>query len=283
MADTPSRRRRRRRRRRGGQRTDAAAAGAAGEAAGEAASAAADTPSTESPYTEDEAENASGARRSKRGERGKRGGRAQPDTVFGIPRMLFVIGLGVMVATLAMFVLPKVLGTSSGGGDDLDLSSVETFPDQGRRHLKPGESFVYKSIADGVPPTSGPQDAAGVAPGIYDGPQPFASLLPVLEQGGIVIYYRPDLVDSAGVTGLKQIAQGFLDQNDPIVLTADDRIDDPIVATAWRHALRLDAFDRERLRDFILGFGGLFNAEPEPPIAQDETGGERGGDDADTG
>ena len=281
MADTPSRRRRRRRR--GGQRTAAAAAGAAAEAASPAASAAADTPSTESPYTEDEAENASGSRRSKRGERGKRGdrgGRAQPDTVFGIPRMLFVIGLGILVATLGIFVLDQV-GGSSSDGEDLDLSSVETFPDQGRRHLEPDESFVYNSN----PPTSGPHAAVGVAPGIYDSPQPFASLLPVLEQGGIVIYYRPDLVGSAGEENLRTLVQDGLDQEFTIVLTADDRIDDPIVATAWRHALRLDAFDRERLRDFILGFGGLFVLElkPEPPIAQGATSGEMGGDDADTG
>ena len=269
MADTP-RRRRRRRRRRGGQRTDAAAAGAAGEAA------AADSPSTESLYAEAEAENAGGERRSKRGERGDRGGRAQPDTVFGIPRMLFVIGLGILVATLGIFVLQQV-GGSSSDGDDLDLSSVETFPDQGRRHLEPDESFVYNSN----PPTSGPHAAVGVAPGIYDSPQPFASLLPVLEQGGIVIYYRPDLVDSAGEENLRTFVQAVLDEDFTIVLTADDRIGDPIVATAWRHALPLDAFDEVRLTDFILGFEGLFN--PEPAIAQGETGGEMGGDDADTG
>ena len=276
MADTP-RRRRRRRRRRGGQRADTAAAGASGEAT------TAETPSTESVYAAAEAEHSGGARRSKhdeRGKRGDRGGRAQPDTVFGIPRMLFVIGLGILVATLGIFVLDQV-GGSSSDGEDLDLSSVETFPDQGRRHLEPDESFVYNSN----PPTSGPHAAVGVAPGIYDSPQPFASLLPVLEQGGIVIYYRPDLVGSAGEENLRTLVQDGLDQEFTIVLTADDRIDDPIVATAWRHALRLDAFDRERLRDFILGFGGLFVLElkPEPPIAQGATSGEMGGDDADTG
>ncbi len=277
MADTPRRRRRRRRRRRGGQRADTAAAGASGEAT------TAETPSTESVYAAAEAEHSGGARRSKhdeRGKRGDRGGRAQPDTVFGIPRMLFVIGLGILVATLGIFVLDQV-GGSSSDGEDLDLSSVETFPDQGRRHLEPDESFVYNSN----PPTSGPHAAVGVAPGIYDSPQPFASLLPVLEQGGIVIYYRPDLVGSAGEENLRTLVQDGLDQEFTIVLTADDRIDDPIVATAWRHALRLDAFDRERLRDFILGFGGLFVLElkPEPPIAQGATSGEMGGDDADTG
>ena len=242
MADE---KRRRRRRRRGGRRNKR------GGAAPDAGASSEDSSQQQS------------ERRDKSGERvsgGKGNKKPPPTTVFGLPRFLFVLSVSVFVALLLVTILNIVTG--SNDEDSLDIDAVQTLPDQGRRHLNPGETFAdYNS----TPPTSGPQAAVGVGPGIYDEPQSFESLLPLLERGGVVVYYQPDRLEVLDQEDLLGFATIAIDVGCQLAVTPHNEIgDSAIVATAWRHVLRIDALTDEaavQISDFVRTFNGLFPLE----------------------
>jgi hypothetical protein len=187
---------------------------------------------------------------------GDDGGGSAPrrNTIFGMPRFMFTMTVGIFAALLFVIILQQVLGPAT---DDID--GVQRFPDLGRRHLAAGEVFDdYNSN----PATSGPQNIEGVPSGIYgpDEEAPFdfipasADLLPVLEAGGIAIHYRSDLVPEAGQLALRDLFARTLALN--IVLTVNPTIETPIVAAAWGHLFALTELDDDfidQLERFIAG------------------------------
>ncbi len=167
-----SRRRRRRRRNRpvvieeGGQDAPDAADDAGGDAEADAEAAPA-------------AASADGGGRTdrRRGQRVQRG-QERRNTILGMPRFLFLTMAGLMVVLVATTIAGQLVDPPD------QIAGVVEFSDQGRRHLDEGAALsdgAYNSF----PPTSGPQAAEGVAPGIYEAGQapPFARLLPILERG----------------------------------------------------------------------------------------------------
>ena len=238
---------RRRRRRRGGRRASGAQRSAPTNAA----------PATDDGPTE------SGSKVSQPGARVTGDAKRPATTLFGLPRFVVALLWGVALAFLLLLVLPLILGTDDDGDA---IAGVRSSPaDQGRRHLAAGETFADYNTS---PPTSGPHDPAGVAPGVYDEPQRPEALLQVLEQGGIVIYYQPALVGTA-IESLRNLTDALLRINLNIVLAPfalDADVEAPIVATAWRHLLALDGFtaqdDVDALQQFLNpapdGFYELF-------------------------
>lgn len=203
-----------------------------------------------------------------RGE-GKRGakvmpGRPRPPTILGLPRLSFLIMMGGLMAVILLFIYSAIAGDQQ---ERSDLKGVVSYADQGRRLLAPGETFTAYNSG---PPTSGPHHATGVAPGIYDTPPDPADLLPLLEQGGIVIYYRPDRLDAAGIEELRANVQALLDLDLNVVLTVHDSLSAPIVATAWRHSLAVDSVTDKNLVLFVQpapdGFYGRFRFMPAPGL-----------------
>ena len=177
MSNQPQRRRRRRR--------PARPAGSGGESEVGRRSEAAES---------DESRGPGGGRRSG-------GSDAQPPrrTIFGLPRMSVALLGGLLVAMIAVFALQLIFPTD----EVLTVEGVQTFPDQGRRHLAEGDSFdAYNSF----PPTSGPQPEQGAPAEVYlpdaeaATPTP-VEMLPLLERGGVVIYYDPDVYTSADDPG----------------------------------------------------------------------------------
>ena len=249
--------RRRRRRRRGGGRGrgGGAPSGEAGTADAGAPSEGADSPKQST-------------RRDKRGEpvsQGKGGKKPPPTTVFGLPRFLFVLSVSVFVALLIVTVINIVTGDDEDS--TLDLGAVQTFPDQGRRHLTPGETFTeYNSN----PPTSGPQDPVGVEPGIYDQPQRFEELLPLLERGGVAVYYHPDRLDPLDLAALEGFAADAIAIGCRLAVSPRSDIGaGAVVATAWRHTLRVEGLTPEsqaQIGDFIRGFNGLYDLADDGEI-----------------
>ena len=199
---------------------------------------------------------------------GGRESAAPHNTIFGMPRFVFTMTVGIAAALLIVIVLQQVVGPVSD-----DIEDLQRFPDLGRRHLAAGETFDdYNSN----PPTSGPQNVEGVPPGIY-GPEeeaPFnfipaaADLLPVLEAGGIVIHYRADLVPDGGLLALRNLLDRIGARN--ILLTANRSIDDPVVATAWGHLFPLAALEEDFIEQLELflgedeGFYQRFLLETDP-------------------
>ena len=207
--------------------------------------------------------------KSRKGERVLGDPPARP-TIFGMPRIVFAMSVGIFAALLIVIVLGEVISVSD------DIEGVERFPDQGRRHLATSEVFDdYNSN----PPTSGPHDAAGVPAGVYgpDEPAPFdftptaTQLLSVLEAGGIVIHYRPDLLPEPALELLRANIRALGNLN--VILAPNRTIDTAIAATAWTHILAISDLEDdfiERLGIFIAGeetgFYLRFVLESDPQV-----------------
>lgn len=193
---------------------------------------------------------------------GKRSGGAaeQPQkrsTIFGMPRMTVALLGGLMVAMIAVFAMQLIFPPD----EVADVKGVQSFPDQGRRHLQDGETFdAYNSS----PPTSGPQPAEAPDADVYlpDAdfiPQP-AQMLPLLERGGIVIYYDPEFYsddeDTSDLLGAMKSLRQFRERLAviPIANLADDHAGATIVAAAWRTLLPINQWDadgNEQLSAFL--------------------------------
>ena len=199
-------------------------------------------------------------------ERGRGGGKSaaaatnQPQrrgTIFGMPRMSVALLGGLLVAMIAVFAMQLIFPPD----DVTQVEGVQTFADQGRRHLDDGETFdKYNSS----PPTSGPQpseapDADVYLPDDENIPQP-SEMLPLLERGGVVIYYDPnsytDSEDPSGLLGAMRSLRQFRERLAvvPIEGLAAKHDGATIVLAAWRTLLRVaqwDADGNEQITAFL--------------------------------
>ncbi|PZC49419.1 MAG: Protein of unknown function (DUF3105) [Chloroflexi bacterium] len=225
----------------------------------------------------------------RRGEKVQQGEKPKPNTILGMPRFIFFI----MAALLVVIISVQILGQVVSPSDQID--GVVEFPDQGRRHLTDGESFDIDSY-NSFPPTSGPQAAVGATPGVYsadaedaafrDTPA-FASLLPILEQGGVIIYYDPARLGADELAVLKAfvgVLRGDISDNQDenvrdlqlvTLVEFNDALPAAIVATAWRHALEIDLLDdaaQNLIGEFVspdpIGLYERFVLETAPPAGE---------------
>ncbi len=155
---------------------------------------------------------------------------------------------GLMVAMIAVFAMQLIFPPDEVS----DVQGVQTFADQGRRHLQEGETFdAYNSS----PPTSGPQLPESPVADVYlpDDeliPQP-AEMLPLLERGGVVIYYDPEFYsddeDPSDLLGAMQSLRQFRERLAvvPIEGLADQHDGATIVAAAWRTLLAINQWDAD--------------------------------------
>ncbi len=169
-------------------------------------------------------------------------------TLFGMPRMSVALLGGLLVAMIAVFAMQLIFPPD----EVLSVEGVQNFPDQGRRHLAESDTFdAYNSY----PPTSGPQPAEGAAAEVYlpDAeaiPSP-AQMLPLLERGGVVIYYDPDTYRSAddpgGLLGAMQSLRQFRERLAVVPLEGigDQYEGATIVVAAWRTLLPVLAWDSD--------------------------------------
>ena len=137
------------------------------------------------------------------------------------------------------------------------LSGVESIPTDGRRHLDPGETYIYRSNF----PTSGPHDTVWVTPGVYGTAQKPTQVVHALEHGNIVIYY--DKPAAAGWETLTSWAELYDEQWSGIVMTPAAGLGEAIVLTAWTKLLRLDTIDLAAAAAFIDAYRGR---GPEHPV-----------------
>ncbi len=169
-------------------------------------------------------------------------------TLFGMPRMSVALLGGLLVAMIAVFAMQLIFPPD----EVLRVEGVQNFPDQGRRHLGEGETFdAYNSY----PPTSGPQPAEGAAAEVYlpDAeaiPSP-AQMLPLLERGGVVIYYDAEVYTSAddpgGLLGAMQSLRQFRERLAVVPLEGigEQYEGATIVVAAWRTLLPVLAWDSD--------------------------------------
>ena len=130
-----------------------------------------------------------------------------------------------------------------------------------RHHLGPGETSPIPYSTD--PPTSGPH--VGDLPQFKVYTEPITKELQVhaLEDGGVVINYRPDL-DKTTVDKLAGIATSYIERGGGaghVVMSPYPGLPNPIVLTAWGRIDRLDQFDEARIRRFIDAYVGIDHHE----------------------
>ena len=171
------------------------------------------------------------------------------------------IGLSaVMIGLIAVLVYRdrgSTVNLQRGRESAIALEAVETFPDQGRNHIEPGETVDYASEF----PTSGPHDPTPVAPSFYSQVQKPEQLVHSLEHGNIVIYY--DRPSDSTIKTLKEWSTKFSGSWDGVVVTPKPGLGEEVVLTAWTKQLALSPFDAEAAFRFIDGYRGR---GPENPV-----------------
>lgn len=137
------------------------------------------------------------------------------------------------------------------------LASVQTFPDQGQRHVAPGQAVNYDTDF----PTSGPHDPNPVMPGVYTEVQRPEELVHSLEHGNIVIYY--DQPEAETLKALESWAKQFSGPWEGIVVVPKAELGRKIVLTAWTKKLVMPEFEPQVAATFIDEYRGR---GPENPV-----------------
>jgi len=124
---------------------------------------------------------------------------------------------------------------------------VQTFADQGREHLQPGQDYTnYNS----TPPTSGPHDPSPAPCGISSQPIPNTVQVHDLEHGVVMVQYRPGLHPSQ-VSALQTVGRSY---SSHVIVAPYPNLHTPVAATTWTKLMRLDRADVGKLRRFIDRF-----------------------------
>jgi hypothetical protein len=113
-----------------------------------------------------------------------------------------------------------------------------------------------------TPPTSGPHTESVPAFRVYDEPLAPEEAVHGLEDGAVIINYRPDL-EEATVTKLRDIANAYINTEgkDHVIMTPYPGIAEPIVLTTWGRIDRLEALDESRVRAFIEAYVNIDHHE----------------------
>ena len=139
----------------------------------------------------------------------------------------------------ASSVVLALVAVGCGGADETGCTQLREPEDPlSAQHVVDEGAFSYLSD----PPTSGPHLAIDPPVGVFDEPLAGAIQVRILEQGGAIVHYDPEVVDPAAVEGL---ATG------PVVVTPGEDLDAPVVVTAWTWKLTCDHVAAERISDFV--------------------------------
>lgn len=183
---------------------------------------------------------------------------------------LLAIG-GVLLIGVVIIILVVVMGGTPNPNDGA------TQPNDGQTHIADGSTCRSTDApaecgADpysSLPATSGPHWNTPAAWGAYSTAQNESQVIHNLEHGGIVIWYDPEALDDAQVAELSsyvegQVAAGISGRFKFIVSPwggAED-LGSPVVVTAWRHILALDAFNMSTIRAYADESYARYAPEP---------------------
>jgi len=146
-------------------------------------------------------------------------------------------------------------------GDPEVLADVERHPSEGTDHVEAGTEIDY----DTRPPTSGPHYDAVVDPGFYEESPAPGALVHTLEHGAVIAYYDPGALSESAESDLRERADRHTDTWASFVAVPFpyDDPETPYALTAWRHLLRLEAYDADAVDGFVAEFIGR---GPENPV-----------------
>lgn len=161
-----------------------------------------------------------------------------------------VILVGIVIALIILPALRPPTPTSVGSAA---CDSVQTFADEGRQHLGPGDPTpVYKTN----PPTSGNHNPVPMPAGVYSSNVDITQLVHSLEHGYVIIYYNGLSQDEAN-----QLAG--IQNSDPVktIVAPYANMPHKISMVAWTHMQNCDGVNEQVIRSFIAQFKGQ---GPEP-------------------
>ena len=175
--------------------------------------------------------------------------------------MLVFGSLGVLAVVVIVVLV-------SGGGESRPdyQFPVQTFEDQGREHLAPGQTYDFYNSD---PPTTGPHAPAPAELGVHDLPVAKEVLPHNMEHGGVVILYDCSAgeapLDDAGCEELRgqlaAITESNLSDGKLVLMAPYSGMEHLIALTAWRTLDTLDEFNEQRVQAFIDSFDRKFNPE----------------------
>ena len=144
--------------------------------------------------------------------------------------------------------------------DTKHLKEIELFETEGSTHVPKDTRVTYKTN----PPTSGFHYDKWLPPAVYaeDKTQP-ELLVHNLEHGNVVIYFDPEKIEKSNSEALMALPKKHPGQWDGVVVVTKKGMEQPLILTAWRAALRLKAYDAEKIAAFLDAFLGR---GPENPI-----------------
>jgi hypothetical protein len=127
----------------------------------------------------------------------------------------------------------------------------EFVPSLGNEHIPTAETPHVAYNSD--PPTSGPH-LPYIAPwGVHSRPIPKELQTHNLEDGGVVVSYRPQCADRVQA-GLRAIVDRYPDH---VILAPYPALDRCIALTAWTRIDKLDELDERRIVRFIEAYRGI--------------------------
>jgi hypothetical protein len=163
----------------------------------------------------------------------------------GVLAIVLVIA-GIVIPTLQ----PPSVASSTGS---VACDSVQTFADEGRQHLNPGDPTPqYKTI----PPTSGNHNPVPLPAGVYGSDVDVTQLVHSLEHGYVIMYYNGLSQDQVNqLVGIQN--------SDPVktIVAPYPNMPHKVSLIAWTHMQNCDGVNEQAIRSFIAQFRGQ---GPEP-------------------
>lgn len=122
---------------------------------------------------------------------------------------------------------------------------------QPSNHLTSETSPHAAYVSD--PPTSGPHVSNTAPWGVSTTAVAKELVVHNLEEGGVILNYRPDL-DKASIDRLAAIARTY---DTDVLMVPYPGLSDPIVLTTWGRIDRLKSLDEARVRRFVDAYKGI--------------------------
>jgi Protein of unknown function (DUF3105) len=176
-----------------------------------------------------------------------------------------VLGVGVIIVALVLLF-----------GSSPSPNAGVAQPDDGSAHVADGANCreapptceLTANPYSSLPAASGPHWLTPASWGVYATAQEESQLIHNLEHGGIVIWYDPAALDTAGIAALSQFvdaqtASGISGRFKFILSPwgGTDPLPAPVVASAWRYLLELETADTDAIDEFARA---RYGRSPEP-------------------
>lgn len=179
--------------------------------------------------------------------------------------LLWMVTLGV-IAVIGIAAVVVLLLSGGGSSRAAYPYPVQTFADQGRDHMPPGQ--VYDGY-NSNPPTSGPHTSVPAPWGVSPTELPKEVPIHNMEHGGVVIWYNcaggPAPLDATACANMRDqlaaITTAAVGNKKEVLMTPFSKMPHRIALTAWQNLDAFDDFDQARVQAFIASFERKFNPE----------------------